>query len=278
MKRILSLALLAVLAAVLLIGIPSCKKTDEPTDGSEDPVAPYGVDGVTPMPRAVDIGIVVDGKTVLWSSFNLGASKEYEYGDFLAWGETTKKTEYGWANYKYAKGSSTQLTRYCNNLDYWATSAGTMDKETKLLPSDDAAQVRLGGKWRMPEKEELEALLATLSNAQYSWSVEMPLDEKGNEIKDSEGNTVRGWRVVSNKPGTKGNSIFFPFTGYFTYDDFLLYSHKGAGSRTGFLSTLLDSENPSRAFGIGMLNKQENIVSGSQPRADGLPVRPVCSK
>ena len=170
------------------------------------------------------------------------------------------------------------MTRYCNNLDYWATSAGTMDKETKLLPSDDAAHVRLGGKWRMPEKEELEALLATLSNDQYSWSVEMVLDEKGNEIRDPDGNAIRGWRVVSNKPGTKGNSIFFPFTGYFTYDDLTHYTHTGAGSLTGILSSSLDLENPSRACGLGMRNKVENIISGVQSRADGFPVRPVFSK
>ena len=68
------------LAALMVLAV-SCKK-----DNSNDvPKQKYGVDGVTPLPEAVDLGTVVNGKTVLWASFNLGASKEYEYGDYYAW-------------------------------------------------------------------------------------------------------------------------------------------------------------------------------------------------
>ena len=66
----LSMAVLTVLAA-------ACNKDDRPRKGK------YGVDRVTPMPEAVDLGMVVDGRKVLWASCNLGASNEYEYGYFL---------------------------------------------------------------------------------------------------------------------------------------------------------------------------------------------------
>ena len=55
------------LAALMLLSI-SCNKDDK-----------YGVDGMTPLPEAVDLGLPSGLK---WSSFNLGASKEYKCGDY----------------------------------------------------------------------------------------------------------------------------------------------------------------------------------------------------
>lgn len=68
MKRLIYLSL----AALMVLAV-SCKKDNKPDN--DNPVK-YGVDGVTPMPDAVDIGLVVDGQKVLWANFNLGASKE----------------------------------------------------------------------------------------------------------------------------------------------------------------------------------------------------------
>ena len=70
---------LFICVAALMVLAVSCKKDDKTDKGK------YGVDGVTPMPEAVDLGLA---SGVKWASFNIGASKEYEYGDYYAWGET----------------------------------------------------------------------------------------------------------------------------------------------------------------------------------------------
>ena len=67
------------MAAILVLSAASCKKEVRTR---------YGIDGVTPLPEAIDIGTVVNGKVVKWGSFNLGASKVGEYGDYYAWVKT----------------------------------------------------------------------------------------------------------------------------------------------------------------------------------------------
>ena len=65
------------MAALMMLAAFSCNKEKKP--GNQTSVK-YGVDGKTPLPKAVDIGLEVDGQKVLWASFNLGASKEWELG------------------------------------------------------------------------------------------------------------------------------------------------------------------------------------------------------
>ena len=60
MKSFFSLLLAAVFLSLAAL---SCHKDDNTT-----PVK-YGVDGMTPLPEAVDIGLVVDNRRVLWANF-----------------------------------------------------------------------------------------------------------------------------------------------------------------------------------------------------------------
>ena len=262
--------------AVLTVLAAACNKDDRPRKGK------YGVDRVTPMPEAVDLGMVVDGRKVLWASCNLGASNEYEYGYFLAWGETEEKDDFTWKTYKYADGDAKKLTRYCPSAtwDYWGDKTTGPDREVTLLPSDDAAHVRLGGMWRCPTRAELLALLSTLTDPDYSWTIETPLDKKGNEIRDASGKTVvRGWRIVSKKPDTEGNSIFLPFTGYHSSpagSEQLQHSiYNGNGQLTGLLSSSVYEEEPSCVYGLGIQSKENGAFEGHQGRSAGFPVRPV---
>ena len=257
------------LAVLLMLpAAVSCKK-DNPAK------IKYGVDGKTPLPEAVDLGIVVNGKSVKWASFNLGASKETDYGYYLAWGETEEKENYTWATYKYAKGSGNKLTRYCpkDKQDYWGGES-LPDNETTLLPSDDAAHQKLGGKWRMPTKEELEALFATRDNPEdYEWAIEMPMDADGNEIRDPHETVVRGWRISSLK---KGTSIFIPFSGlHNSYGTSQESSYTGNGKLTAFLSSTVDPETPSSVAGLAFALESKNVFMGKQGRSTGLPLRPV---
>lgn len=71
-------------------------------------------------PEAVDLGL-----SVKWASFNLGASKPEEFGEYYAWGETKPKTVYQWDTYLYSRDGKT-FTKYDGN------------DHITLLPEDDA--------------------------------------------------------------------------------------------------------------------------------------------
>ena len=129
---------------------------------------------VQPEPEYVNLGL-----SVKWATFNVGASKPEDYGDYFAWGETEPKEEYSWATYKW--GTSSNMTKY-----------NTTDGKTILDLDDDAAYVNWGGKWRMPSKEEVDELT---QHCNWIWTTH---------------NNVNGYKVT----GPNGNSIFLPAAGY----------------------------------------------------------------
>jgi hypothetical protein len=159
----------------------------------------YPVNPTIPVPEAVDLGLPSGLK---WASFNLGATKPEEYGDYYAWGETEPyyssqdpltwrdgKTGYDWAYYKWCNGSSNTMTKYCTNSDYGYN--GFSDWKTVLDLEDDAAHVNLGGNWRMPTDAEWTELM---ENCTWTWTTQ---------------NGVEGRLVTA----SNGNSIFLPAAG-----------------------------------------------------------------
>ena len=123
-------------------------------------------------PEAIDLGLPSGLK---WASFNLGATKADEFGDFFAWGETEpyyscldpltwedgKEAGYDWASYSLANGSMNLLTKYCTNPKYGFN--GFTDGKGELDLVDDAANVILGDKWRIPTREEVLELIEMCS-------------------------------------------------------------------------------------------------------------------
>ena len=83
----------------------------------------------------VDLGL-----SVKWATCNVGASSPEKTGSKFAWGETSEKTEYTWANY----------------LNGGNTNIGSDIKGTKY----DAAYVNWGSKWRMPSETEVKELIS----------------------------------------------------------------------------------------------------------------------
>lgn len=147
--------------------------------------------------NAVDLGVVVtrsDGTTykLLWADCNLGTDKPEEYGEYYAWGETESKDDYFWDTYKFRTSGGGYmgqliLSKYNTNSFY-----GPVDNKTVLEPEDDVAHVRLGGKWRMPTKAELDTLL---SQCTWTWTTK---------------NGANGYEVKSKE---NSNSIFLPAAG-----------------------------------------------------------------
>ena len=258
MKKLFCLSL----AALTLLSV-SCKKDDKAGKGK------YGVDGVTPLPEAVDLGTVVNGKNIKWASFNLGASKEYEYGDYYAWGEIATKSDYSWATYTYANGANNKLTKYCqkDSKSFWDVADKEPDGEVTLLPSDDVAHVKLGGNWRMPTLDEINALLALRTNDDYTWEKwALATDENGNEIKDAWGNVVRGIRITRKSTGA---TLFLPASGYCDGTSV----GQNAGSWGIYWSSSLNTDNPFSACYLYFDSDASGWLSGY--RYNGLAVRPV---
>lgn len=191
------------------------------------------------VPEYVDLGL-----SVKWATFNVGASKPEEYGDYFAWGETTTKTTYNWSTYKYCNGSDDSLTKYNNSSSY-----GTVDNKTQLDLSDDAARANWGGAWRMPTKAEQDELR---ENCTWTWTTQ---------------NGVNGYRVTSK---SNGNSIFLPAAGYYRNDSSLY----GAGSHGDYWSRSLYTDSPSRAYHFYFHSSSVDLHYFN--RHYGQSVRPVC--
>lgn len=195
---------------------------------------------VYPRPTAVDMGL-----SVKWGSFNVGAFKPEEYGDYYAWGETTTKTVYNLSTYTLCKGSEYTMTKYCTNKFY-----GTVDNKKALEKSDDVAVQKLGGNWRMPTSSEWTELT----------------DKKNCTWTDATVNGVKGYRVTSK---TTGNSIFLPLAGW--REEGTLYNR---GIFAHYWSSSLNTGSPLCAYCGTFYNS--TYECDDRPRYLGLPVRPVC--
>ena len=192
------------------------------------------------VPEMVDLGL-----SVKWASFNLGATKPEEYGDYFAWGETEPNWNYNWSTYKWCKGGNGTMTKYCNNSIYGYD--GFTDNKTALDPEDDAATVAFGGSWRMATYGEWKELY---NNCTWTLTTQ---------------NGVNG-RLVT---GPNGNSIFLPAAGY--RDGTRLYN---AGSRGYYWSSSLYTDDD-RAYNAYF--DSGGVGWGYYSRFLGLSVRPVYS-
>ena len=194
-------------------------------------------------PEYVDLGL-----SVKCATFNVGASKPEEYGDYFAWGETQPKSDYSWSTYKWCNGDLLKLTYYCSQSSYWDGS-GSPDGKTVLDPEGDAAHVNWGGSWRMPTDAEWTELRTKCT---WTWTSE---------------NGVNGRKVT----GPNGKSIFLPSAGG-RHDTDL----SGVGSWGIYWSSSLGTENPDNpdcafavSFGSGSVSR------GYGYRCHGYMVRPV---
>lgn len=235
--------------AAAVLACAACKK--------DEPVVYNGDGGITPVPEAVDLGIYADKKgggdyCVKWASFNLGASSEEQSGDYLAWGEITPKHNYSWDTYKWATDDQ-KLTKYCSNQDSWTGKSKKCDKKTRLDPGDDAATVRLGGKWRMPTKLEMEGLLATKSDTEhYSW-----------EYQTISG--MKGWRITWLETGA---NIFIPQACNYEGAAFNPYFPQSGSYWTS------DLDNDIMA-NFAFFNEKNPPYIISHERIEGMTIRPV---
>ena len=192
MKRILLLLL-------LLTSMQTAKAQKMVVLTTDNQVSKFDVSKVKDIDDThewVDLGLP---SGTLWATCNIGADSPEEYGDYFAWGETQPKSNYSWATYKYCKGSSNTLTRYCCQSDYGYN--GFTDTLTELLPEDDAATANWGENWHTPSLAQIQELFdSTYTTTAYTTQ-----------------NGVKGRKITSN---INGESIFLPAAGYRYGDHF----------------------------------------------------------
>lgn len=105
-------------------------------------------------PHVIDMGDAGE-----WACCNVGADNPVERGGYYAWGETEEKIDYSEDTYKYYIPTIGEFKYIGDDI------AGT---------SYDVAHVKWGGKWVLPSKERIEALL---NNCISSWK-EYPVYEE----------------------------------------------------------------------------------------------------
>ena len=199
---------------------------------------------VKSKPTAVDFGLPSGLK---WATFNVGATKPEEYGDYFAWGETEPKSDYSLSNYKWCNGDNIKLTKYCTNSSYW-NSSDPMDNKNVLDPEDDAASANWGGSWRMPTGEEWKELM---DNCTWTWT--------GNY----NGTGIPGRVVTANN----GNSIFLPAAGGAGS------SLDGVGNHGGYWSSSLNTGTP--CYALNVFFDSRYVSMPVSYRYVGHSVRPV---
>ena len=143
----------------------------------------------------VDLGL---SSGTLWATYNIGATKPEEYGDYFAWGETEPKDVYDWSTYKYATYATLKYDSEWGEYDFDSITKynmsgryGIIDSLSTLLSEDDAATANWGPEWRMPTNEEQRELV------------------KECQRQVTEVNGVYGAKFT----GKNGNSVFFPAAG-----------------------------------------------------------------
>lgn len=187
-----------------------------------------------PQMEYVDLGL-----SVKWAKWNLGASAPEEIGDFFCWGEVSPKSEFAWGDYKFREGG---LTKY-NTKDTY----GKVDNIKQLELSDDAAHQILGEGWRMPTAKEVKELK---DNCSYSRKTI---------------NGVGGRMYKSKIKGYTDKWIFFPDTGYRSYDHLIL-------AKEGFYWTSsLYTRRPDCALTIFCNSYDDDRGE----RSSGMAIRPV---
>ena len=198
------------------------------------------------------------GLSVKWATYNIGAKKPEDCGNYYAWGETKTKNYYNWATYKY---SETTDEFYYNKITKYTMSSYhnvPPDKKAVLSISDDAAHVVWKGNWRMPTYAELQELR---KNCHWKWTTI---------------NGVNGYKATSK---INGNSIFFPAAGSAPHSSRnQSNTPESVGVQGFYWSKSLRRDYDLGAWNLWFTTKEVSThgLSITAFRCRGYSIRPVC--
>ena len=189
----------------------------------------------------VDLGL-----SVRWATCNIGANSPEECGDYFAWAETAPKTTYNWGNYKYCEQHGSKMTKYATNDSY----SDQPDGVSVLEMIDDAARVNWGETWRIPTNDEMVELI---ENCTWEWITQ---------------NGTSGYKVTSE---INNNSIFLPAAGSYDEDGV-----EGQGEHAYYWTNSIRDFVNNTANALYFLPSYTPTSTGSAPRYQGIPIRPIC--
>lgn len=239
----------------------------------------------------------------IWATMNVGATKEYELGYYFQWGDVsgreenpdsyTSNNDYWWTSYRHSQISSNvawgdesvspNLTKYC----YTSSSGlnGYTDQLMTLELEDDAARYNWGDRWRIPTKEEFEALLEhcdyeTINDgATYDFQ-----DVLENGYNGGYNNSGINGLLIQGRGAYSQNSIFLPWAGE-AYSMIGEYQDQNVGWVGRYWTSTLttnssdlypNSDKPSQcAYFFYTDYSSYPDVGGYEERYRGFKVRPV---
>ena len=218
------------------------------------------------MKDVIDLGLP---SGTLWCKYNLDVDTnklskvKNWYGGYYAWGELETKPEFRWKNYKFAKDSSTTLSKYCNKSKYGLKRF--TDNLTQLLPEDDVAYQSknlYNYKFHIPTKDQCVELINYTNNywvKNYDPNklIHNPENDKG--IKGLNGRIFEG---------KNGNQLFIPAAGFY-YNS----SVNGVGSICHLWSSGLYLDYPDNAYDLSFNSTYIGMSDGN--RYWGYTIRPV---
>lgn len=141
---------------------------------------------------SVDLGLP---SGLLINSMNVGATKIAEMGDFYAWGEKAKKSEYNWANYEF-NTTNTENIALNKYVLYRNRSHGKdgnwYDGKGALEAVDDYISVITNGSQRMPTADEITEFVNNVT------------------VEPVKLNNTNMYKCTSK---INGKSVYFPYAG-----------------------------------------------------------------
>ncbi|MCF0198653.1 MAG: fimbrillin family protein [Bacteroidaceae bacterium] len=223
----------------------------------------------------VDLGLGVK-----WATRNIGASTPEEAGGYFGWGCTAMYATSGSSNWgvywQYLRNYTGTNATICGTANdplqqYVYDGKGVTNKNWIIAGTEwDAARVRLGGKWRMPTREELQKL------GNYG-----PFDGENTKwVWDASRN---GYRVISKVAGYEGQEIFLPWRGvrqpasihssqggYWTCSNGGAWSASNGSEQNAYFMYYQQGN-----VGIASGNNKTDMFMSAFPRLAGCLIRPV---
>ena len=184
---------------------------------------------VRKKPEEDNLPYVDLGLSVKWAKCNLGASNPGETGTCYAWGETKPKSDDTWKTYQF--GKEKPFSKYQPKMNVVVKHLFKADEnlvkgddKAVLDLCDDAANVKLGGNWRIPTAKEVSELIRNCT-----WTTAIV-------------NGVKGFKVKSDKKGYTDKWIFLPHCG-------------SNGMHTSYWTSSLDPKDPAFAKKLSIIMK-----------------------
>ena len=181
------------------IPTPAPESTPTPSPDSTPAPKPIDINKLTQGDGQQDGYYYVDlGLSVKWATCNVGSTLASDEGKLFQFGRVD--------GYRYNDNNNQFRTNAQNKQDTGneyipkTASGKTYNGGETLQPADDAANVNMGGAWKMPTKNQLEELYG---NTTYDVVTV---------------NGVQGMLFTSTKPGYEGKHIFIPFMQGYWYN------------------------------------------------------------